>query len=67
VLFCGIFNYGWWVYIAMSHYFIDLIKVNANPYFRINAIPFFIDRQLHIVVFIAVALISDLFRYTIGF
>ncbi|MCM4171467.1 DUF3307 domain-containing protein [Arenibacter sp. TNZ] len=57
----------WWVVIiAMSHYFIDLLKLYANPYFKNKSIPFFIDQTLHIVVLYCCAFNSDLFGHTIG-
>lgn len=57
----------WWVVIiAMLHYFIDLLKLYANPYFKNKSIPFFIDQTLHIVVLYCCAFNSDLFGHTIG-
>ncbi len=41
--------------IAVSHYFIDLVKLYATPLFRLRSIPFFIDQLLHLAVLYAVA------------
>ncbi|MCK0147019.1 DUF3307 domain-containing protein [Arenibacter sp. F26102] len=57
----------WWaVIIALSHYFIDLSKIYANPYFKNKSIPFFIDQALHLVVLYCCAFNSDLLGNTIG-
>lgn len=41
--------------IAVSHYFIDLAKLYATPWFRLKSIPFFIDQFLHLTVLYLVA------------
>ncbi|MBC8767901.1 DUF3307 domain-containing protein [Arenibacter sp. BSSL-BM3] len=57
----------WWVVIiAVSHYFIDLSKIFANPYFKNKSIPFFIDQALHLIVLYCCAFNSDLLGNTIG-
>ncbi|MCK0190103.1 DUF3307 domain-containing protein [Arenibacter sp. F20364] len=58
--------WGWVAVIAISHYFIDLSKIYANPYFKNKSIPFFIDQVLHIVVLYCCAFNSDLIGHTLG-
>lgn len=38
------------LFIALSHYLIDVTKLYANPLFKNKRIPFFIDQFLHIIV-----------------
>jgi len=38
------------LFIAVSHYVIDLAKLYVNPYFRYRSIPFFCDQFLHLLV-----------------
>lgn len=58
--------WGWVAVIAISHYFIDLSKIYASPYFKNKSIPFFIDQVLHIVVLYCCAFNSDLIGHTLG-
>ncbi len=44
---------GYWkiaLFVATAHYWIDLAKLYANPYFRYKSIPFFADQLLHLLV-----------------
>ncbi|MEQ9580655.1 MAG: DUF3307 domain-containing protein [Arenibacter sp.] len=56
----------WVLVIGISHYFIDLSKIYANPYFKNKAIPFFIDQVLHLIVLYCCAFNSDLVEHTVG-
>tara|TARA_R110000744_G_scaffold247176_1_gene363660 strand:- start:277 stop:978 length:702 start_codon:yes stop_codon:yes gene_type:complete len=58
--------WGWVLVIGLSHYFIDLLKIYANPYFKNKAIPFFIDQALHLAVLYYCAFNSDLVGHTVG-
>mgnify|MGYP003639441375 FL=1 len=58
--------WGWVLVIVLSHYFIDLLKIYANPYFENKAIPFFIDQALHLAVLYYCAFNSDLVGHTVG-
>jgi len=61
------FKLWWWaVVIAISHFFIDLSKIYANPYFKNKSIPFFIDQVLHIVVLYCCVFNADMLSTTIG-
>ncbi len=46
--------------ITVSHYIIDLAKLYANPFFKIKAIPFFIDQVCHVTVLFACAYYGNL-------
>jgi len=54
------------IIIAMSHYFIDTIKVISKILILRKIHPFFIDQHTHCCAFIA-AFNSDLFGHTIDF
>ncbi|MDL5511705.1 DUF3307 domain-containing protein [Arenibacter sp. M-2] len=56
----------WVLVIGISHYFIDLSKIYANPYFKNKSIPFFIDQVLHLIVLYCCAYNSDLMGHTLG-
>ncbi|WP_411032011.1 DUF3307 domain-containing protein [Spongiimicrobium sp. 3-5] len=51
--------------ITVSHYFIDAGKLYANPFFKNQAIPFFIDQFLHIGVLYACAYHLNLTEHTL--
>lgn len=51
--------------IMVSHYFIDLLKLYANPLFKNKSIPFFIDQVLHIVVLYCCAYFGNLWEHTL--
>ena len=50
--------------IAGLHYVIDLAKLYMVPFFRIRAIPFFIDQSLHLGVLYGAAHFENLIPYT---
>ena len=52
--------------ITVSHYFIDLGKLYANPLFKRKSIPFFIDQVLHIGVLYACAYYGNLIGHTVA-
>ena len=51
--------------IAISHYFIDMAKLYANPFFKQKSIPFFIDQCLHLVVLYVCAYYGNLMEHTL--
>lgn len=51
--------------ITVSHYFIDMAKLYANPLFKNKGIPFFIDQFLHVAVLYCCAYYSDLADHTL--
>ena len=50
--------------IIVSHYFIDVAKLYANPFFKLRSIPFFIDQALHILVLYCCAFYGNLWEHT---
>lgn len=52
--------------ITVSHYFIDLAKLYANPLFKLKSIPFFIDQLLHILVLYCCAFYGNLSEQTLS-
>lgn len=48
-----------------THYLIDLAKLYANPFFKNQSIPFFVDQVLHIIVLYCCAYIGDLQEETL--
>ena len=53
------------VIIMLSHYFLDLAKLYANPLFKNKNIPFFIDQILHIGVIYGCVYYGNLFEHTL--
>lgn len=51
--------------IMVSHYFIDLMKLYANPLFENKSIPFFIDQVLHVIVLYCCAYYMNLWEHTL--
>lgn len=58
-------QWHWATVIVVSHYFIDLAKLYANPYFKNKAIPFLADQVLHIMVLYSCAYHVNLIEHTI--
>lgn len=64
-----LWNLDYWklaLVIAVSHYFIDLAKLYAAPFFRLKSIPFFIDQLLHVVVLYCCAYYGNLQTHTLA-
>lgn len=62
-----LWDVGYWkivVIIMISHYFLDLAKLYANPLFKNKTIPFFVDQILHLVVLYGCAYYGNLFDHT---
>ena len=62
-----LWDVGYWkivVIIMISHYFLDLAKLYANPLFKNKTIPFFVDQILHLVVLYGCAYYGNLFEHT---
>lgn len=51
--------------ITVSHYLIDLTKLYVNPFFKIKAIPFFIDQVCHVAVLYACAYYGNLWEQNV--
>ena len=52
--------------VAITHYFIDLGKLYSNPFFKIKAIPFFIDQLLHVLVLYVCAFNGNVLGQTLS-
>ena len=65
VLLWDISYWGIALIIAVSHYFIDLAKLYANPLFKLNAIPFFLDQIAHIAILYSCAYYGNLWEHTL--
>lgn len=52
--------------IMVSHYFIDLAKLYATPFFKLKSIPFFIDQVLHVLVLYYCVYYGNLMEHTVA-
>ncbi|MEO9893419.1 DUF3307 domain-containing protein [Aurantibacter sp.] len=52
--------------ITISHYIIDLVKLYANPFFKLKSVPFFIDQLLHILILYCCTFYGNLQEQTIS-
>lgn len=51
--------------LALSHLFIDMGKLYANPFFKNKSLPFFIDQILHLFVIYICCYYSNLYGHTL--
>ncbi|MGB5204000.1 MAG: DUF3307 domain-containing protein [Eudoraea sp.] len=68
VIILLLWNIDYWkmaLFIALSHYIIDLLKIYVTPLFKNKRIPFFIDQFLHIAVLYICAYYGNLLGHTI--
>lgn len=62
-----LWDIGYWkivVIIMISHFFLDVAKLYANPLFKNKSIPFFVDQILHLMVLYGCAYYGNLFDHT---
>jgi|SRR6056297_2934906 len=52
--------------LALSHLFIDMGKLYANPFFKNKSLPFFIDQILHLFVIYICCYYSNLYGHTLS-
>ncbi|MGF1559408.1 MAG: DUF3307 domain-containing protein [Flavobacteriaceae bacterium] len=63
-----LWDFSYWkiaVFILISHYFIDLLKLYATPFFKDATIPFFVDQILHIIILYCCAFYGNLWENTL--
>ncbi|WP_149276074.1 DUF3307 domain-containing protein [Pareuzebyella sediminis] len=54
------------LFIAVSHYVIDLTKLYVTPLFRLKSIPFFLDQFLHLIILYACAYATNFTEHTLS-
>lgn len=63
-----LWDFSYWkiaVFILISHYFIDLLKLYVTPFFKDATIPFFVDQILHILILYCCAFYGNLWENTL--
>ena len=63
-----LWDFSYWkiaVFILISHYFIDLLKLYVTPFFKDATIPFFLDQKLHILFLYCCAFYGNLWEHTL--
>ncbi len=53
--------------ITIGHFFIDLLKLYTNSFFKNKSIPFFIDQGLHITFIYCCVFYTNLYEHTLKF
>lgn len=51
--------------ISLGHFFIDLLKLYTNSFFKNKSIPFFIDQGLHIALIYCCVFYANLYEHTL--